>query len=383
MLQNNFFRLLRFALGTARECPSMTVNEWQDAYDECERQGVLPLVGKSLETVGGVLKDPTADNRRAFRRILAPWMTAVVVCRDTNKIVSRNAAAASRMFARAGFEGCLLKGQGNAALYPHPEARTPGDIDLWLRRRLTPEEAARERDTEKDVDAVIAFVRKIAPRAKLSYHHMECPPYHGTPLEAHLRPQFLFLPGHNRRLQKYFADNADAQFANTRDIGGGSIAVPTPPFNAVLQLCHIHNHLFYEGVGMRQIIDYYYVMFHLSPDERARDWARLLAPMGLLSACAAVMWILVEALGMPPGLCIVAPDERRGRLVLSEIMAGGNFGQFDRRHHWGRGQVAHNVQRLVRDVRLLRWFPSEAIAEPFFRLWHFGWRLKKNRRSHG
>ena len=31
-----------------------------------------------------------------------------------------------------GFPNCILKGQGNALMYPDPYARVPGDIDIWL-----------------------------------------------------------------------------------------------------------------------------------------------------------------------------------------------------------------------------------------------------------
>lgn len=379
MIDTDFFRLLRYALGTSAECPTMTVEDWQRAFDECERQGVTAFVGVALTHAGNVLSNPTPDNRRAFRQVLGPWMNTIVICRDLNKQVSHNAVSLSRTMGKASVECCLLKGQGNAALYPDPESRTPGDIDMWMRRHLTTDEASRGRDVRADVRRVISLGRQMDPSAEISYHHIQFPDYHGTSVEAHYRPQFMFLWSHNRRLQRYFEDNANEQFSHVISLGGGQVAVPTPRFNAVFQLSHIFNHLFHEGIGMRQIIDYYYVITHLQADERRLPWAQTFSGMGLRNMCGAVMWILTEALGMAPELAIMAPDERRGRLVLAEIMAGGNFGQFDERYHLGHGKVADNVQRLWRDARLLRWFPSEALAEPFFRLWHYCWRLRHSK----
>ena len=42
--------------------------------------------------------------------------------------------------------------------------------------------------------------------------------------------------------------------------GAGDIAVPTTAFNVIYQLTHLYHHFFDEGIGMRQIIDYYYVV---------------------------------------------------------------------------------------------------------------------------
>ena len=32
----------------------------------------------------------------------------------------------------------------------------------------------------------------------------------------------------------------------------------TASFNVIYQLCHLYHHFFDEGIGLRQIIDYYY-----------------------------------------------------------------------------------------------------------------------------
>ena len=40
----------------------------------------------------------------------------------------------------------------------------------------------------------------------------------------------------------------------------GDIAIPTTAFNVIYQLCHLYHHFFDEGIGMRQMIDYYYVV---------------------------------------------------------------------------------------------------------------------------
>lgn len=367
----NFFHLLQYALGNRNDCPVLTLGEWREVYAEAQRQALAAFLGDALSRAGHVLKDIDADSEREFTRLLMQWTAQVMQQSAINRHVSANAVGVAASFWRAGFECCLLKGQGNAMLYPNPDARTAGDIDMWVRPRLEP---GQRRRTGSDALSVIAFIRRKLPQAEVVYHHVECPPYHGSPVEAHYRPQFMFSAWHNVRLQRYFLRNADRQFRHKVSLGGGEIAVPTAGFNAVFQLSHIFNHLFHEGIGLRQLVDYYYVVEHLTAEERHEDWPAVLRPLGLLGMAGAVMWILVDRFGMPADRCIVPPDERRGRFVLREIMAGGNFGQYDHRDHFGHGRIGRNAQRLWRDVRLLRLFPSEALSEPLFRLWHFGWR---------
>ena len=42
--------------------------------------------------------------------------------------------------------------------------------------------------------------------------------------------------------------------------GIGNIAIPTTAFNVIYQLTHLYHHFFDEGIGMRQIIDYFLVV---------------------------------------------------------------------------------------------------------------------------
>ena len=63
--------------------------------------------------------------------------------------------------------------------------------------------------------------------------------------------------------------------------------------------------------------------------------------------------------------------------MLNEVLEAGNFGKHDERNRFGRSQLGYNLQRvLYRDMRVVRYFPAEALCEPIFRTWHFFWRLR-------
>ena len=82
---------------------------------------------------------------------------------------------------------------------------------------------------------------------------------------------------------------------------------------------------------------------------------------------------------MPASRLIVPPNEKYGRFVLNEVLEAGNFGRHDARNWFGRSQLGHNLQRVYRDIRLVRYFPAEALCEPLFRICHFFWRMKNKK----
>ena len=104
-----------------------------------------------------------------------------------------------------------------------------------------------------------------------------------------------------------------------------------------------------------------------------------LKELGLWKFAGGIMYIMQEVFGLPASRLIVPPNEKYGRFVLNEVLEAGNFGKHDARNRFGRSKLGHNLQRVYRDMRLVRYFPAEALSEPFFRVWHFFWRLKHRR----
>ena len=380
------------------------------------------------------------------KELLLQWMAESQMLEKANVRLNDAAIHVSEWFRKKGFRTCILKGQGNALMYPNPYSRTPGDIDIWV---------------EGEDKRVISFVRSISPHEKACYHHIEFPSYKGVEVEVHYRPSFLLCFWNNRKLQKYYERVKEEQFSHRVMLEEqGEIAIPTMEFNLIFQLTHIYAHLMNEGIGLRQLVDYYYVLcdfykvyqnfsnpsvslskgsstFSPSPSSsgsgdvtapsrcseplRSKDggpkrsspncagWDRRDAIGDMTSATAStdssataarssstaidrvqkelkelrlwkfaggIMYIMQEVFGMPASRLIVPPNEKYGKFVLNEVLEAGNFGRHDARNRFGRSQLGHNLQRVYRDIRLVRYFPAEALCEPLFRTWHFFWRLK-------
>ena len=447
-----FFDFLRFCIDSAKEIPdSLKETDWKEIYAIAQKQC---LVGVLFD---GIRKLP-AEYVGMKKELLLQWMAESQMLKKTNVRLNDAAIQVSEWFRKKGFRTCILKGQGNALMYPNPYSRTPGDIDIWV---------------EGGDKRVISFVRSISPHEKACYHHIEFPSYKGVEVEVHYRPSFLLCFWHNRKLQKYYERVKEEQFSHRVMLGEqGEIAIPTVEFNLIFQLTHIYAHLMNEGIGLRQLVDYYYVLcdfykvyqksskitpslFTLKegstshPDPltlrgeggnrptrcseplRSKDggpskvspdsagWDRRDAIGDMTSATAAtstdtsataarssfaanssaaidrvqkelnelglwkfaggIMYIMQEVLGMPASRLIVPPNEKYGRFVLNEVLEAGNFGRHDARNRFGRSQLGHNLQRVYRDIRLVKYFPAEALSEPLFRICHFFWRMKNKK----
>ena len=354
-----FFDFLRFCIGSAKEIPdSLKEADWKEIYAIAKKQC---LVGVLFD---GIKKLP-AEHVGMKKVLLLQWLAESQMLEKANVRLNDAAIQVSEWFRKKGFRTCILKGQGNALLYPNPYSRTPGDIDIWV---------------EGGDKRVISFVRSISPHEKACYHHIEFPPYKGVEVEVHYRPSFLLCFWHNRKLQKYYERVKEEQFSHQVMLGEqGEIAIPTAEFNLIFQLTHIFAHLMNEGIGLRQLLDYYYVLISddllLIRDRVLKE----LKELGLWKFAGGIMYIMQEVFGMPASRLIVPPNEQYGKFVLNEVLEAGNFGKHDERNRFGRSKLGHNLQRVYRDIRLMKYFPAEAMSEPFFRVWHFFWRMKNKK----
>ena len=238
--QKIFFDFLRFCIGSAKEIPeSLKEADWKELYRIAQKQCLVGIL------FDGIQKLPPAEVGMG-KDLLLQWMMQCQMLEKANVRLNDAAIQVSEWFRKKGFRTCILKGQGNALMYPNPYSRTPGDIDIWV---------------EGGDKRVISFVRSISPHEKACYHHIEFPSYKGVEVEVHYRPSFLLCFWHNRKLQKYYEKVKEEQFSHRVMLGEqGEIAIPTVEFNLIFQLTHIYAHLMNEGIGLRQLLDYYYVL---------------------------------------------------------------------------------------------------------------------------
>ena len=364
------FDFLKYCLGGKDNMSNVVADiDWQLLYSFASKQAILGLCFDGIKRLGKEYPEGLKQNPIG-REQLMTWMAKTQQIRRQNMNVNGVAAKLYSKFREDGLRCCILKGQGNALMYPNAYSRNPGDIDVWVN-------ASREDITEY---AKCHFKLEDDIR----FHHLETT-LDGVPVELHFFPCTMNNPLYHARLQKWFKLNEDLQWSNVVSLpdGIGEIAMPTTAFNVIYQLTHLYHHFFDEGIGMRQIIDYYYVV---NNDELLviRDTLQSeLKHLGLWKFAGAVMYVLHEALGLSEEKMIAPIDEKRGKLLLAEILNGGNFG----RHFTKYGGFTQQSMgkkyflKIWRNMHFITFYPAEALSEPIFRTWHFFWRLKHRSQS--
>ena len=241
------FAFLRYLLGYKENISNVVARmDWQELYSFASKQAILGLCFNGIERLGKEYPEELKRNPIG-RELLMTWMGVSQQIRRQNMKVNAVAGKLFSMLRKDGLRCCILKGQGNALMYPKPYSRTPGDIDVWI-------DASRERIMEY-------AQKKFELEDDIRLQHLETS-LDGVPVELHFFPCSMNNPIYNARLQKWFKRNTDLQCSNVVSLpdGIGEIAIPTTAFNVVYQLTHLYHHFFDEGIGMRQIIDYYYVV---------------------------------------------------------------------------------------------------------------------------
>ena len=364
-----FFAFLKYCLGykgnISRVVDSM---DWQELYSFASKQALLGLCFDGIERLGKENPEELRQNPIG-RELLMTWMGKAQQIRRQNRKVNAVASKLYSMLRGDGLRCCILKGQGNALMYPNPYSRTPGDVDVWI-------DASRERIMEYTQ-------KKFELGDDIRLQHLETS-LDGVPVELHFFPCSMNNPLYHARLQKWFRRNADLQCSHIVGLPdkAGDIAIPTSAFNVVYQLTHLYHHFFDEGIGMRQIIDYYYVVSMLNVNCEMLTWLpKDLKHLGLWKFAGAVMFVLHEVLGLPEEKMIAPMDEKRGKLLLAEILNGGNFGQHFTKygHFTQQGMAKKYFLKIWRNMHFVRYYPAEALSEPIFRTWHFFWRMKNKK----
>ena len=451
---NAIFKFLKYCLGYNIDMGKVIAKmDWRQLYTFVSNQAIIGFCFDGIERLGNEYSEELKKNS-IERDLLMTWMGKAQQIRRQNTKVNTVASKLYSMLREDGLRCCILKGQGNALMYPNVYSRSPGDIDVWVN-------ASRSQITE--------YAKKhFEIGDDIRFHHIETS-MDGVPVELHFFPCSMNNPLYHARLQKWFRKNADLQCSNVVGLPdrAGDIAIPTSAFNVVYQLCHLYHHFFDEGIGMRQIIDYFLVVndfsknvfldnifsnpsvslskgsstFSPSPSSsgsgdvtapsrcseplRSKDggpskvspsyagWDRLdgsgdmasdasassasttdssastaldvvqsdLKHLGLWKFAKAVMYVLHEALGLSEEKMIAPMDKKRGKLLLAEILNGGNFGKHFTKygHFTQQGMAKKYFLKIWRNMLFVRYYPAEALCEPLFRTWHFFWRMKNKK----
>ena len=266
----------------------------------------------------------------------------------------------------------LIKGYSLSGLYPDPDMREFGDVDIYVgeenyhRAAEIVTAAYPDAHWHSDIRGGIHFILVLDEKQD-------------RVVELH-RVTMEFADAKADALYQAFTHKHLAQTTTTVDIYGKAIPVPSAAYNALYVFMHAWHHFESTGVGLRQLGDWALCLSQAHAQASSEEWQALVSEIGeLLTALHMTkVWqtfghLLVQELGLPHEAfpLYTTKYQRRAKRLLRQMLRDG---------HGGRPATFK-----LKEIALMRCFPWERPAKnrvlqigyTFSRLLFEAWQMGK------
>ena len=201
--------------------------DWESILSIADRHRVLPLLYDVLENI---LPEDGADWKRVQERSTQTvWQSYRLL------FMSRYVTG---LLKDAGIDTILLKGSGVAGLYPVPELRKSGDVDLLVENGKMAQEAGR----------CLQVHGFVAESGHQENHHLTYMSPEGIRLELH---SALVEPFDSTEVNTFLEKCQKDFFENrvTENVMGVDFFLASPSYQAFYLLLHMLQHFLRSGFG--------------------------------------------------------------------------------------------------------------------------------------
>ena len=147
----------------------------------------------------------------------------------------------AEVFAREGIRVMLLKGLGLAEMYPRPEHRESGDLDIYLFGDF-------EKGNKVIGDLGIEVEYDGTKHSKFNYK--------GIPVENHKNFLNVTTTRVDKDLERELMRMLQEQKCGSLDLGGITVDVPPPDFQMIFLTRHAITHFLASGLVLRHLYDF-------------------------------------------------------------------------------------------------------------------------------
>ena len=216
-------------------------------------------------------------------------------------------------FESAGIQAVVMKGVGLAALYPEPQYRSWGDIDLFVGKDQYHPACAAMRSTFPDA---LKFDEELD-----HYKHYNLIA-DGISIEIH-----RVSVGHQHPVDEMRYDKMEQQgmtHGEKISVNGLEITVPEPTFNALFVLLHSWEHMMTQGANVRQLCDWTLLLHHYHNKLDCERLKRDLESLHLMDVWQLYAWMAVHYLGLKQEEAPFYSDApaRRAERLHGDLLAG-------------------------------------------------------------
>ncbi|MBO7562384.1 MAG: nucleotidyltransferase family protein [Bacteroidales bacterium] len=300
--------------------------DWDDVFQLAKEQALVGIVSSAFDPVpsgqdlGFELQEVLSrDQRKALAK-------KVYSIEQRNLKMNLFIAKLFKMLENHNLHPVLHKGQGLAYDYPNPLRRSPGDVDILLQ----PDEYAKARDL------LLPKASKIIDDGNEGSHASFF--FSGNIVELHESLHISLKKSIDQEIDRLLEEMFKQKSFRTLDFEAFDINLPAVNYDVVFVFCHILQHLFTGGIGLRQVYDLSRIL-HVYRDEIDRGFLETeLKRLGLMDEWNAFATLMVNYLGAPAEDIPFFPVHtsacnnstkwnRKAKKILSYILSTGNMGK--------------------------------------------------------
>jgi len=262
-----FFLLLRIGLGTENVGGNHSIDyslfadsevDWNGIYSLGVKQGVGAFIFDALQSLTEaqlIPKDFMSD-----KKVLMKFYAHTLKVEENWKKHEGAIRSLAQFYAGHDIMMMVLKGYGLSLLYPKPEHRPCGDIDIYLYGE------------QMRADKLIHEEKRV--KVDYSHHHHTVFRMNGVSVENHY--DFLNIYAHlsSREIEKELKLLAREERGEAIELEETSVYLPPVMLNAIFLLRHAGAHFAAEEIALRHISDWAMFVKHY---HKSIDWQRLCA----------------------------------------------------------------------------------------------------------
>ena len=317
--QQQFLELLRAGLWGTPADPSHFTKEatdWKQIYRIAKEQTVQVIVADGIETLPKENWPP--------KEIMLKFMMVKVKTSQMHTLLNTTLCQVVNALNAEGIPSVLLKGQGVAQNYRHPESRMCGDIDLYVGK--------------ENYKRAIEAIAKLNPNGNAigletdMHQHVTI---NGVEIEVHHTADHLSVRKHRKALDKWVNECMNLTITpvstNTWNDLGTEITLPPHTYNAFFILHHAVRHLASDGIGLRQICDWVRYLYTYGHEINTVELTEKLKTFNMEQIWEEFSHLATAALGLPADRLPLKPQRpisQKTDLLLKQIFNTGNFGVY-------------------------------------------------------
>lgn len=343
MTKGLFLQLLQVALGTRDSLDrALTAEEWEAMYEMAKVQAVVGLMNTAFARLP---KDQWPPRMMLFK-----WAPQAKHVEDAHTLHVEVLCEVHQALVKNGIEHVFMKGLTCGARYPKPESRTCGDIDFLV----SSADFARTLDVMDELGKV---------DRDLVHEHHGMAHYKNVTIEPHYKLH-NYQSLKNDEAMQLMVDEVFPADIKTINVGDSKLAVqcdnvPVLPmeFEGMFLVSHMVNHVYEEGLGLRQVIDFmqWAVVCASSDAFDKNKHLAYLKRMRMERSHRIFTRICEKYLGLSAAIFGYSYSEKETAFadkMMEDIMRVGNF---------GRGEYVFHRDGWIGDFQNYWWVSSRAI----------------------